>query len=55
MVEIRDDTITDVLEKLRRPSCEIKEISRRCGSFDRTGGTLDGFRMKVDRYEAEMV
>ena len=55
MAEIRDSTIKEMLEKLRRLSYEIEDINRRFGSFDRTGGTLDEFRVKVDRYEAEMV
>ena len=49
MVEIRDGTIKEVLEKLRRLSYEIEENNRRFDSFDRTGGTLDDFRVKVDR------
>ena len=55
MAVIRDGAIRDVLEKLRRLSCEIEEINRRFDSFDRTGGTLDKFRVKVDHHEAEMV
>ena len=44
MAEIRDDTIKEVREKLRRLSYEIEDINRRFESFDRTGGTLDDFR-----------
>ena len=55
MAEIRDGTIKEVLEKLRRLSYEIEDINRRFDSFGRTGGTLDDFRVKVDRYEAEMI
>ena len=55
VAKIRDHTIRDVLEKLRRLSCEIEEIKRRFDLFDRTGGTLDDFRVKVDCHEPEMV
>ena len=55
MAEIRDGTNKEVLEKLRRLSYEIEDINRRFDSFDRTGETIDDFRVKVDRYEAEMV
>ena len=55
MAEIRDGTIKEVLEKLRRLSYEIEEINRRFDSLDRTGGTLDDFRVKVDPYKTEMV
>ena len=55
MAKIRDGTIKEALEKLRRLSYEIEDINRRFDSRDRTGGTLDDFRVKVDRYEAEMV
>ena len=55
MAEIRDGTNKEVLEKLRRLSYEIEDTNRRFDSFDRTGETIDGFRVKLDRYEAEMV
>ena len=55
MAEIRDGTIRDVLEKLRRLSCEIEEVNRRFDSFDRTGGILDDFRVKVDCHQAKIV
>ena len=55
MSEIRDGTIKEVLEKLRRLSYEIEDINRMFDPFDRTGGTFDDFRVKVDRYKAEMV
>ena len=55
MAEIRDGTIKEVLEKLRRLSYEIEDINRRFDSLDRTGGTLDDFRVKVSQYETEMV
>ena len=54
MAEIRDGTIKDVLEKLRLLSDEIEEINRRFDLFDRTGNTLDDFRVRVDYYENEM-
>ena len=55
MTEIRDGTIRDMLEKLRRLSCEIEEINKRFDSFDRTGETLDELRVKVYLQEARMV
>ena len=55
MAEIRDGTIKEVLEKLRRLSYDIEAINRMFDPFDRTGGTLDDFRVKVDRYKDEMV
>ena len=55
MAEIRDGTNKEVLEKLRRLSYEIEDINRRFDSLDRTGETIDDFRVKVDRHEAEMV
>ena len=54
MAEIRDGTIKEVVEKLRRLSYGIEEISKRFDSLDRTGDVLDDFRLKVDRYESEM-
>ena len=55
MAEIRYGTIKEVLEKLRRLSYEIEDISRRFDSLDCKGGTLDDFRVKVDLYENEMI
>ena len=55
MDEILDGTIKEVLEKLRRFSYEVEHINIMFGQLDRTGGTLDDFRVKVDRYETEMV
>ena len=55
MAEIRDGTIKEVLETLRRLSYDIEAINRMFDPFDRTGGTLDDFRVKVDRYKDEMV
>ena len=54
MTEIRDGTIKEVLEKLRLLSPEIEEINRRFDTFDRTGDTLDDFRVRVDCYKNEM-
>ena len=50
MAEIKDGTIKKVLEKLRLLSDEIEEINRRFYSLDRTGNTLDCFRVRVDYY-----
>ena len=54
MTEIRDGTIKEVLEKLRLLSYELEEINRRFDTVDRTGDTLDDFRVRVDCYENEM-
>ena len=50
MAEIRDCTIKEVLEKLRRLSYEIEEINRRFDTVDHTGNTLDDLRVRVDYY-----
>ena len=50
MSEIRDCTIREVLEKLRRLSYEIEEINRRFDTVDHTGITLDDLRVRVDYY-----
>ena len=50
MAEIRDGTIKEVLEKVRRFSYEIEDINRRFDSLDRKGETLDDFRVRVDNY-----
>ena len=55
MAEIRDGMIEEVLEKLRRLSYEIEDINIMFDPFDPTGGTLDDFRVNVDRYKAETV
>ena len=55
MAEVRDGTTKEVLEKLRHLTYEIEDINRRFDSLDRTGGTLDDFRVKVDRCGAELV
>ena len=44
-----------MLEKLRLLSKEIEEFNRRFGTVDRTGNTIDDFRVTVDCYENEMV
>ena len=54
MAEIRDGTIKEVLEKLRLLSYETEEINRRFDTVDRTGDTLDDFRVRVDCSENEM-
>ena len=54
MAEIRDGTIKEVLEKLRHLSYEIEEINTRFDLLDRTGETLDDFRLKVNHYERKM-
>ena len=53
--KIRDGTIKEVLEKLRRLSYEIEEINRRLDTLDRTGDTLEDFRVRVDLYESDMI
>ena len=55
MTGIRDGTITDVLEKLRRLSYEIEEINRRFYAFACTCEAPDDLRIEVHRHEAEMV
>ena len=55
MAEIRDGTIKEVLEKLRRLSDEIEEINRRFNSLDRIGNTLEDLRVRADHYENEMI
>ena len=54
MAEIKDGTVKEVLEKLRLLNDEIEEIDRRFDSLDRTGSTLDDFRVRVDYYANEM-
>ena len=55
MAEIRDGTIKEVLEKLRRLSYEIEEINRKFDLLHRTGRTFDDFGVKVDHYETEKI
>ena len=55
MPEIRDGTIKEVLEKLRRLSYEIEENNRRLDTLDRTGDSLDDFRVRADHYENKMI
>ena len=55
MAEIRDGTVKEALEKLRRLSYEIDEINRRFDTLDRTGDSLEDFRVRVDHYENEMI
>ena len=54
MAKIRDGRIKEVLEKLRLLSYEIEEINRMFDTVDRTGNTLDDFRVRVDYYANEM-
>ena len=54
MSKIRDDTIKEVPEKLRLLRDEIEDINRRFDSRDRTGNTVDDFRVRVDYYENQM-
>ena len=49
IAEIRDGTMKEVLEKLRRLSYDIEEINKRFDTLDRTAVTLE------DYYENEMV
>ena len=55
MADFRDGTIKLVLEKLRRLNYEIEETNRRFDTLDRTGDTLDDFRVRVDHCEIEMI
>ena len=55
MAEIRDGTIKEVLDKLRLLFDGIEEIITRFDSLDRTGNTLDDFRVRVGYYENEMI
>ena len=47
VAEIRDDTVKEVLEELRRPSYDIEEINKRYNTVDRTGDTLEELRVRV--------
>ena len=55
MAKISGGTIKEVLEKLRRLRYEIKEIDKRFDTLDRTGDTLEDFRVRVDHYESKMI
>ena len=46
MADIRGGTIKEMLEKLRRLSCEIEEINTRFDT-DCTGDTLEDFRVRA--------
>ena len=52
--EIRDGTVKEVLGKLRGLSDDIEEINRRFDTVDRTGVTLEDFRVRVYHHENEM-
>ena len=55
MAEMRDGTIKEVLEKLRRVSGEIAEINNRLDlDRDRTGANLDALRVRIHSFEDEM-
>ena len=54
-IESRDGTIKEVLETFRPLGYEIGDINGRFDSLDRTGGTLDNFRVKVDKYETGLM
>ena len=54
MAEIRYGTVKEVLEKLRRQSYDIGEISKRFDTVDRTGDTIQDLRVRVDHHENEM-
>ena len=54
VVEIRDGTVKEVLEKLQGLSDDIEEINKRFDTVDRTGDTLEGLRIRVDNHENEM-
>ena len=54
IVEIRDGTMKEVLEKLQRLSYDIEEINTRFDT-DRIGDTLEDLRVRVDHYENEMI
>ena len=55
MAEIRDGTIKEVLEKLRRLTDEIEKINRRFDSLDRIDNTLKDLRIRADHYENEII
>ena len=47
MAEIRNDTVKEVFEELRRLSYGIEEIIKRFDTGDRTGDTLEELRVRV--------
>ena len=55
LAEIRDSTIRDVQQELRRLKYGIREINMRFDGFTFTYETLDHLRVRVDRHEVELV
>ena len=47
VAEIRNDTVKEVFEELRRLSYDIEEINKRFDTVDRTGDTLEELRVRV--------
>ena len=54
VAEIRDRTVNEVLEKVRRLSYDIEEINKRFDTVDCTGDTLEDLRVRVYHHENEM-
>ena len=54
MAEIRDDTVKEVLEKLRHLSYDIEKTNKRFDAVDRTGDTLEDVRVRLDHHENDM-
>ena len=52
--EIRDGTVKEVLEKLRRLSYDIEEINKRSDTVDRTSDALEDLKVRVYHHESEM-
>ena len=54
MTEIRDGTVKEVLEELRRLSYDIEEINKEMDTVARTGDTLETLRVRAYHHENEM-
>ena len=54
MAEIRDGTVKEVLEKLRRLSYDTEEINKWFDTVDRTGDTLKDLSVRVYHHENKM-
>ena len=54
MAEIRNGTVKEVLEKLRRLSYDTEEINKWFDTVDRTGDTLEDLRVRVYYHENDM-
>ena len=54
MAEIRNGTVKEVLEKLRRLSYDTEEINKWFDTVDRTGDTLEDLRVRVYYNENDM-